>query len=327
MRAIVDLENHQIVYGTGGATQLSGLLSAVGILTLAATGTVATPPNNFDDIAGGIAKLRTGPALANPDLLLLHPNTWANIRTQKDTLGRYISGDDPTDSAVETAWGVEVVQSTQFTAGEAVLLDSTLFGRVAVRESLVLRVGFSGDDFTNNIVRSVCEERLNVAVERPAAICHITWAGEPRRRPRPRRRRRPRNETCAAGSNRSGPRRPRPARIPPDDRHARQDGRQVSDAICRDRQHVPVSRLASPKHRRALAPVEEELGDRRCAVPISSGITRFGRGGSRSHGRGTIRIGLSAVGFRRSPAADRPATTSLRTRTSGARAEPETRAG
>ena len=174
LRVIVDLENHEIVYGAGGASHLSGLLSASGILTLVGTGTAATPPNHFDDIAGGIAKLRTGPALANPDLLLLHPNTWANIRTQKDTLGRYVSGDDPTDSAVETAWGVEVVQSTQFTAGEAVLLDSQLFGRVAVRESLVLRVGFSGDDFTNNIVRSVAEERLNVAVERPAAICHIT---------------------------------------------------------------------------------------------------------------------------------------------------------
>ena len=54
------------------------------------------------------------------------------------------------------------------------LIDSTLFGRVAVRESLVLRMGYSGADFTDNIVRWVAEERLNVAVERPAAICHIT---------------------------------------------------------------------------------------------------------------------------------------------------------
>jgi hypothetical protein len=57
------------------------------ILTLTATGGTSTPPNNFDDIAGGIARLRTGPALASPDLLLLHPDTWANIRTQTDTLG------------------------------------------------------------------------------------------------------------------------------------------------------------------------------------------------------------------------------------------------
>ena len=49
----------------------------------------------------------------------------------------------------------------------------TLFGRVGVRESMVLRVGYSGTDFTDNVVRQVCEERLNLAVERPAAICWI----------------------------------------------------------------------------------------------------------------------------------------------------------
>ena len=49
----------------------------------------------------------------------------------------------------------------------------TLFGRVGVRESLVLRVGYSGTDFTDNVVRQVCEDRLNLAVERPAAICWI----------------------------------------------------------------------------------------------------------------------------------------------------------
>ena len=48
-----------------------------------------------------------------------------------------------------------------------------LFGRIAEREALTLRVGFSGDDFVSNVVRSVCEERIKVAVERPAAICWI----------------------------------------------------------------------------------------------------------------------------------------------------------
>jgi hypothetical protein len=51
-------------------------------------------------------------------------------------------------------------------------------GRVAVRESLVLRTGYGvvggQPDFVSNIVRWVAEERLNLAVERPAAICHIT---------------------------------------------------------------------------------------------------------------------------------------------------------
>jgi HK97 family phage major capsid protein len=174
LKKIVDLENAQLWGGDPAAGGLNSLTKTAGILTLAATGTGASPPNNFDDIAGGIAALRTGPALATPDLLLLHPNTWASIRTQKDNYGRYLATPDPTEETNETVWGVDVLQSTEFTAGEGVLLDSTLAGYVAVRETLILRVGYAGTDFTDNILRSVAEERLNLAVERPAAICHIT---------------------------------------------------------------------------------------------------------------------------------------------------------
>ena len=178
LKQVIDLENSQLVYGTGGTTQLSGMTTTAGILTLAATGTTASPPNNWDDIAGGIALLRTGPALAEPDLLLLHPDTWTAIRTQKDLYARYLATPAPTDQTAETMWDVEVLQSTAFKPGEAVLLDTQLFGRVAVREPLIMRVGYgvvSGQsDFLSNILRWIAEERLNLAVERPAAICHVT---------------------------------------------------------------------------------------------------------------------------------------------------------
>jgi hypothetical protein len=59
-------------------------------------------------------------------------------------------------------------------SGDGILIDTTLVGRVAVREALAVRIGYSGTDFTDNIVRTVVEERLNLAVERPAAICYIT---------------------------------------------------------------------------------------------------------------------------------------------------------
>ena len=174
MNRIVDLENHQLVYGDPTAGGLNGMTTTSGILTLTATGSASVPPNHWDDIAGAIAKLRTGSALATPDLLCIHPNTWAAIRFEKDSQGRYLAAQpDPTADQEMSAWGVSVIQSTAFTAGEAVLLDNSLMGRVAVRESIVLRVGYSGTDFTDNIVRNVCEERLNLAVERPAAICWI----------------------------------------------------------------------------------------------------------------------------------------------------------
>lgn len=37
-----------------------------------------------------------------------------------------------------------------------------------------MRVGWSGDDFTRNLLRTVAEERLNLAVERPDAVMKIT---------------------------------------------------------------------------------------------------------------------------------------------------------
>ncbi len=64
--------------------------------------------------------------------------------------------------------------TTQLTPGVGVLLDSTKFGRMAVREPLSVRVGFANDDLVRNIYRWVCEERLALAVERPSAILSIT---------------------------------------------------------------------------------------------------------------------------------------------------------
>lgn len=171
---VIDLENAELWGGDPATGGLNSLTKTDGILSLAATGGASTPPNSWDDIALGIARLRTGEALASPDLLLVHPDSWAAIRTQKDTLGRYVSGTDPTDASVEQAWGVEVVQSTGFAEGEAVLLDSQLVGKVAVRETITMRLGYSGDDMVHNVLRVVVEERLNFAIERPAAICHVT---------------------------------------------------------------------------------------------------------------------------------------------------------
>jgi hypothetical protein len=59
-------------------------------------------------------------------------------------LGRFLSTPDPTVDQAETAWGIDVLVSTQFTAGEALLVDTLLVGRVAVRGTLTLRIGYAG---------------------------------------------------------------------------------------------------------------------------------------------------------------------------------------
>jgi HK97 family phage major capsid protein len=174
MRAIVDAENLQLFAGTGEANgQVNGLTTNANILTFAATG-VGTNAEHWSDLLGAIAALRTGPALAEPDLLLLHPNTWAALRGEQDLYGRFYVAADPSTDQVDQAWGIDVLTSTQFTAGIGVLFDTTQYGRAVIREPIITRIGYSGTDFTQNVVRFLSETRLTQTIERPQSICKIT---------------------------------------------------------------------------------------------------------------------------------------------------------
>jgi hypothetical protein len=88
--------------------------------------------------------------------------------------GAVLRGQRPSQDQVEQAWGIEVLQSTQFTAGVGILFDPNLYGRVVVREGLTTRIGYAGTDFTSNIIRLVSEERLTQTIERPQSIIKIT---------------------------------------------------------------------------------------------------------------------------------------------------------
>ena len=81
---------------------------------------------------------------------------------------------DPSTDEVNTLWGIDVLVTTQNPVGKALLVDTSKFGRVAVRSPLGMRIGFANDDFTRNLVRYVAEERLVLTVERPAAVLAIT---------------------------------------------------------------------------------------------------------------------------------------------------------
>jgi HK97 family phage major capsid protein len=96
------------------------------------------------------------------------------VRRTKDAYERYIVSADPTSEETNQIWGVPVLTTIACPAGDGVLLDTSKFGRVVVREPLGLRIGYSGSDFTSNVVRYVAEERLALAIERPEAICHLT---------------------------------------------------------------------------------------------------------------------------------------------------------
>ena len=168
-RLVIDCENDQILYGDGTGTNLNGFTTTPGILTFDAS----TASQGLDAVEEAITALRVGNALATADLLILNPTTWSSIRRTKDSLGRYLVQPDPTTDAPDSLWGVPVVATTVCNPAEGVLLDTTKFGRSVVREPLSMRIGWANDDLVRNILRTVAEQRLNLAVERPAAVCWI----------------------------------------------------------------------------------------------------------------------------------------------------------
>ncbi len=174
-RQVVDTENWYLLQGglSTAPSAITGFLGTEGILThdLADDPTGTTPLDAFEM---AIADLRVGPALAEPDLVVVAPQTWSAVRRTKDTMDRYLVTPDPAADEPETIWGVRVLTTTQCPAGTAILIDTSKFGRVAVREPIGLRIGYAGTDFTQNILRYVAEERLNMAVERPSAILSLT---------------------------------------------------------------------------------------------------------------------------------------------------------
>jgi HK97 family phage major capsid protein len=186
-KQLIDLENDTLIQGElnessytpdNSFTGFTGFLATPGILTYDASGDTggsgASSLTALDAIEKAIAKLRVGSALAVPDLIVLHPTTWSAIRRTKDQYGRWMINPVPTRDQANELFGIRVLQTTQQIIGNALLIDLNKFGYVAIREPLSMRVGYDGNDFTHNILRTVAEERLTLAVTRPPAILSVS---------------------------------------------------------------------------------------------------------------------------------------------------------
>jgi HK97 family phage major capsid protein len=172
-RQVIDTENNQILNGAGTGTDMVGFYSTTGILTHDCSLDTGTNVTVWDSLEIAIAALRAGSALAEPDLLVLHPSDWSAIRRVKDAYGRFLVSADPSDDQVNEAWGIPVLVTTWNPQKQGLFIDTTKMGRVAIREPLSMRIGYANDDLTRNLLRFVAEERLVLTVERPAAVLKL----------------------------------------------------------------------------------------------------------------------------------------------------------
>ena len=170
MRAIIDTENGQLLNGAGVGTDLSGMLNTTGALTRA-LGT-DTP---LDAVEQSINDLRVGSAFAVADLMIMHPTTRSKLRRQKDTQGRYMVNPDPTVDEADSLFGIPLVVTTTCPIGTVLVADARKAAMVYVRQGLSIETTpYNTDDFTHNLTRFRCEERLALATPRPAALSIVT---------------------------------------------------------------------------------------------------------------------------------------------------------
>jgi HK97 family phage major capsid protein len=160
-------EEAEFLNGDGTGSHVLGIIPQA----TAYSGAFAiTGEQALDRIALGILQAET--ALLPADGVVLNPTDWMKARLLKDGMGRYILG-PPNSDVQPQLWGMPVVPSFSITAGNflvgAFKTGAQIFDRMLVE---ILLSTEHNINFTTNEVTIRGEERVALAVKRPAAFIY-----------------------------------------------------------------------------------------------------------------------------------------------------------
>ena len=160
-------EEDQLLNGDGNAPNISGVLDRSGIQTVGST-------NDVDAIYHAITEVRVD-GQAEPTGAVFHPLSWQNIRLSKDDNNQYYGPGPFSADNVERIWGLPVRVTPKIAEGTALVgafrPHSQVFRKGGVRVTASTE---HSTYFTENKVAILAEERLALAVYRPAAFCTVT---------------------------------------------------------------------------------------------------------------------------------------------------------
>lgn len=159
-------EEAQMLMGSGVGNNLNGIYTQA--TAYAAPAGSRTPTNSIDKLR--IALLQSELAEFPADGMVLNPIDWTNIELEKDTQGRYIIG-NPQGTLAPTLWNRPVIATQAMTVGNFLAGAFRLGAQVFDREDAAVVIATENeDDFVNNLVTILIEERLALAVYRPEAF-------------------------------------------------------------------------------------------------------------------------------------------------------------
>jgi HK97 family phage major capsid protein len=174
-------EESQLLTGSGTAPELQGLFNRSGLSPAIVTVAGLTALKAMEGIFNQITALRTV-AFVEPDAIGIHPLDWQLIRLGKDAQGQYYAGGPFTGaygnagpSNVANLWGVKTVITTAVPQGAPVVGGFQECGQIFRRQGVTLQMTNSNvDDFQNGLISLSAQERLALAVYRPAGFGRVT---------------------------------------------------------------------------------------------------------------------------------------------------------
>ena len=164
------VEETQLLKGSGVGNNLNGVYTQA--TAFAAPIVLAGSPTKIDILRLMLlqAELAEYPATG----IVLHPADWTAIELTKDTTGGYIFA-NPQSLAPPALWGRPVVGTQAMTVDTALVGAFRLGAQIFDREDANVVISTeNSDDFVRNLVTIRAEERLALAVYRPAAFVKNT---------------------------------------------------------------------------------------------------------------------------------------------------------
>lgn len=160
-------EELQLLRGAGTGVTILGVYNRTGVQTVTGYGM-----STIDSILAGITEIQKD-AYVEPTAMVIHPNDWFQVRTSKDTTGNYLLGPATLDPNQARPWGLQVRVTTNALENTA-LVGAFNQAQVFRRSGISIAISTENEDyFIYNKLAVRAEERLALAVYRPAAFCKV----------------------------------------------------------------------------------------------------------------------------------------------------------
>ncbi|MGV8959353.1 MAG: phage major capsid protein [Stenotrophomonas sp.] len=159
---LADKLERELLNGPGTAGTIAGLSSVAAIYTHTATAAA--------DRIG-----QAGAALSAfgwvPSVVILNPADWFKIASERGAEG-YVAG-GWNQPARPNLWGMDVVISSAQPAGTAIVADTSQMA-ILDRQNATVDIGYTGTQFTSNMLTVRAELRAALAIYSPSAVTKVS---------------------------------------------------------------------------------------------------------------------------------------------------------